>query len=345
MDVAILGATGSCGRQVAAQLIARSSLPATSRVHLVGHEQGAHHTQLWGLRADLMDAFADYAPHIEVSTDVAATEADLVVMMAGATVTKDTTDRQALTETNRHIFAESAEALGRMSKPVTVLVQSNPLELAVSLFTHYVERHRVLGAGAWSDSLRFRRELSRDLGVARPMVSAEMWGQHGDYLVPIWSRVHARGVTEQHVMDVIGAARAGRKLSDFPDEIRAARSEMLGMVDSGNVPGAFAFIEQQPPDIRAAVKPFFTHFTAGHTTEIATAHAVVDLVEFIARGQQMVVPAQVVLSGEMGELSGPVAVPVMLDQMGWSAVIDRSIAPDEHEALIRADAAITASLA
>ena len=345
MDVAILGATGSCGRQVAAQLIARAILPMSSRVHLVGHENGAHRTELWGLRADLADAFSDHAPKIEVTTDVAGTKADLVVMMAGATLTKGATDRVALAETNRQIFAEAAEGVSRMSNPVTVLVQSNPLELAVSMFAQFIDRSRVIGAGAWSDSLRFRRELGRDLGLARPKVSAEMWGQHGDHLVPIWSQVQARGVTDQKFLDVIGAARSGRSLKDLPEEIRAAKSETLRLIDQNDVVGAYSFIERQPADIRAAVKPFFTHFTAGHTTEIATAHAVVDLIEFITRGEQMVVPAQVVLSGEMGALSGPLGVPIRLNQKGWSTVVETEVAPDEKEALVQASAAIKASLA
>jgi len=59
MNVAIVGATGSCGRQVAAQMVERSLLSEDANLHLVGHAGGAHESELWGLRADLYDAFAD----------------------------------------------------------------------------------------------------------------------------------------------------------------------------------------------------------------------------------------------------------------------------------------------
>lgn len=344
MDVAIIGATGHCGRQVAAQLIERSLLPETVTIHLIGHAGGAHESQLWGLRADLRDAFADQAPEIQIGTDVSSLDVDLVVMMAGATVTRETKDRAALAEMNRHIFAEVAESVGRMAQDATVIVQSNPVEAAIAAFARHIPRDRIIGAAAWSDSLRFRRELAADLGVRRPMVNAQMWGQHGDHLVPIWSRIQARGVSEQALADVVGAAREGRVLSDLPAEIAESRSRMLDTINEGDVPGAYAFVQQQPPDIRAAIKPFFTHFTAGQTTELATAHAVVDIIGFLVHGQQITLPAQVMLAGELDGLVGPVAVPVLLDPMGWSQVVDEVIAEDERQALVRASRSIADSL-
>lgn len=344
MDVAIIGATGSCGRQVAAQLIERSVLPETVTIYLIGHAGGAHESELWGLRADLRDAFADRSPEIEIGTNVAETDADVVVMMAGATVTRETTDRAALAETNRRIFTEAAQDVGRMNGDVTVVVQSNPVELALDIFSRHVPRHRLLGAAAWSDSLRFRRELAADLGIRRPMVNAQMWGQHGDHLVPIWSRIHARGVSEQHLADVIGTAREGRRLEDLPGEIVQARTEVLRLINLGDIREAYEFIQNQPADIRAAIKPFFTHFTAGRTTELATAHSVVDIVGFLAHGQQVALPAQVMLDGEIGDLAGPLGVPVLIDPMGWSHVVSEEIASDELAALRAASVSIADSL-
>lgn len=336
MDLAIIGATGSCGRQVAAQVAERGILPEIATMHLIGHAGGEHVSELWGLRADLRDAFADTAPSIEVGTDVAATNADIVVMMAGATVTRTDSDRSALAQKNLHIFGEVAADLGRMERPPIVIVQSNPVELAMSILGSHIPRHRILGAAAWSDSLRFRRELAADLGVRRAMVQAQMWGQHGDHLVPIWSRVHVRGVSEQFAADFIGKAREGRALTDLHEEIREARGRSLTMVHDGLVAQAYEFIQAQPPDVRAAIKPFFTHFTAGRTTELATAHAVTDIVDFIVRGGRQVIPAQVILAGEEWGINGPLAVPVLLDPLGWSQVVAEPIAEDEHEALAAA---------
>lgn len=335
-----MGATGSCGRQVAAQLLEQGTLTAQSRLHLIGHAGGQHVSELWGLRADLRDAFADRAPIIDVGTDAAQTDADIVIMMAGATVSRDSTDRAALAEKNRKIFQEVAGDVARMDHDTTIVVQSNPVELAMSILGEHAPRHRVLGAAAWSDSLRFRRELAADLGVTRPMVHAEMWGQHGDHLVPMWSLVRARGVSTQHLADAIGTARAGRSLADLPDEIRATRTRALDLINADDIAGSYAFIEQQPADLRAAVKPFFTHFTAGRTTELATAHAVVEVTDMIVRGQRRAIPAQVRLEGEQWGVSGILGVGILTDHHGWSEAIPADIADDEGAALHKAAEAI-----
>jgi malate dehydrogenase len=343
VELAIIGATGSCGRQVAAQVAERGILPEIATMHLIGHAGGEHASELWGLRADLRDAFADTAPSIEVGTDVAATNADLVVMMAGATVSRTESSRAALARKNLQIFSEVAEGIGRMSRPPIVVVQSNPVELAVQMLGQEVPRHQILGAAAWSDSLRFRRELAADFGVRRPMVDAQMWGQHGDHLVPIYSRIHVRGVETQFIADVVGAMREGRSLVDLPAEISETRTRSLAMVHDGLIEEAYAFIQSQPADIRCAVKPFFTHFTAGRTTELATAHAVTDIVEFIVRAQRRVIPAQVPLAGEHWGIDVPLAVPVLLDPLGWSQVVNEPLAADELAALKAAAEAVRAT--
>jgi malate dehydrogenase len=76
MKLAIIGATGSCGRQVAAQILARGILPPDGALDLIGHAGGAHEMELWGLRADLHDAdvFGLAEPRrLEVEHDVAST--------------------------------------------------------------------------------------------------------------------------------------------------------------------------------------------------------------------------------------------------------------------------------
>lgn len=343
MKLAIIGATGSCGRQVAAQLLERGILPAEGSLHLIGHAGGAHESELWGLRADLLDAFSDRAPRIDVGTDVAKCDADVVVMMAGASVTQDVTDRSQLAATNYRIFTEAATDIARMASEPTVIVQSNPVELALELFAGVVSRHRILGAAAWSDSLRFRREIAAELGVKRPMVDAEMWGQHGDHLVPMWSGVRARGVEQSKVEDLIGRATAGRPVGQLPDEIRSTRDHALTLIKRDAIADAYAFIQEQQPDVRAAVKPFFTHFTAGRTTELATAHAVADVVSFLSGGVRVTIPAQVMLDDEWPGLTGPLAVPVLSEPRGWSQVVSQKITDDEQDALATAMAAVATS--
>ena len=187
MNIAIVGAAGSCGRQLVAQILDRRLLDTSARLQLVGHHGGRSADELWGLRSDLEDAFVDDSPIIEVVVEPSGIHADLVVMLAGATISTDPNapvDRAALGHANLQIFMQYADALAaRPGPPPMVIVQSNPVELGVRVFADRLGRQRVLGAGAWSDNLRLRAEIAAALGIRRPQVHALMLGQHGDHAV------------------------------------------------------------------------------------------------------------------------------------------------------------------
>lgn len=346
-DIAIIGAAGSCGRQLAAQLLDEHVMDPSARLQLVGHHGGVSETELHGLRADLRDAFADDAPTIEIADDPEAVDADIVVMLAGKTVPTDpraNVDRVALARTNLAVFSAYAEVLGRRASPPLVIVQSNPVELGVHVFSRHLGRHRVLGAGSFSDTLRFRRELADTFGTRRTHVRALMLGQHGDHLVPVWSGVEIDDHEPAEVRAVIDSLRAGRPLSGLTDEIIGHRAELLDLVARSEVHAAFARAAELPPDVRAAVKAFLVHTTAGHTTEIVTAHSVAELVGAVLAGADAVVPVQVRLEGEL-DLHGVLGMTVRLTPDGWSGVVDPGLADDEHDALRDAVRAIDGVLA
>lgn len=340
MNIAIVGAAGSCGRQLVAQMLDRRLMPTTARLQLVGRHGGRSADELWGLRTDLEDAFVDDSPTIEVVVEPSDVDADLVVMLAGATISTDPNapvDRAALGHANLQIFTQYADTLAARPGPrPMVIVQSNPVELGVRVFADRLGRQRVLGAGAWSDTLRLRAEIAAALGIRRPQVHALMLGQHGDHAVPIWSQLQVRGVAPAKVAALVERTRAGRTLADFPQEVSANKARMLDLVRDGQVHDAYALVQSFPPDLRAAVKPFFTHFTTGRTTEMATAHAVADIVAAVVTGEQNMLPAQVVLEGEWLDLHGVVAAPVILSLDGWEHVYPLELAADEVTAMKRA---------
>lgn len=343
-NVAIVGAAGSCGRQLAVQLLDREILSPDARLQLVAHHGGASEYETHGLRADLRDAFADTAPMIELIDQPEQLDADILVMLAGSTVPTDPTqnvDRIALARTNLRIFTAFAEELARRDgTPPLVIVQSNPVELGVEVFSRVIDRHLVVGAGAYSDSIRFRREIADSLGVRRSDVNAVMLGQHGDNLIPAWSQVAVDGISSDVLASWIAEQRDGRSLEQLPEEIVIHRSELLSIVAGRDVHGAFAHAAQLPPEIRAAVKPFLIHTTAGHTTEIVTAHSVADIIDTVVNGEPTVLPLQVMLENDYLGLTGVGGVPVRLGSQGWTEVVDLGLAEDEVAALRRAFEAV-----
>lgn len=340
MDLAIIGATGSCGRQLAVQLLDERVMLPSARLQLVGHHGGRSESELWGFRADLRDAFVDDAPAIELITDPDQIDADVVVMLAGATVSTDpdeTFDRAALARENYRLFSVYAESLARRSEPSPiVIVQSNPIEVGVYAFAKRLGRHRVLGAGAWSDTLRFRGEIASELGIGRRQVHAYVLGQHGLHMVPTWSHLQVKGVDDKFVDALVQRIRSERAMSDYPRELQTEMERLVEFVRKGDVKEAYTFVRSLPADLRMAVKPFFIHYTSGRTTEVATAHAVADIASHLIRGEQRIYPAQVALEGEWLNIQGVVAAPVLLGLDGWETVQPIALAEDEEAAVLDA---------
>ncbi|MEV7974235.1 lactate dehydrogenase [Cellulomonas sp. NPDC089187] len=351
MDVAVLGATGDVGRQVCAQVIERRVLPTTSRLQLVGRPGGSSGRASYGLRADLIDAYDEHAPLIDVALDPADVVADVIVLAAGRTAPATAgvvTDRAALAAENQQVFASYARAIAEHgSGHEVVIVVANPVELAVATVAAELGRHRVIGMGAWLDTLRFRREIAVALGLRRHRVGGFVAGQHGDDLVPLWSTVRISGLDAEERARAVAGLRGGRSLDEFGAEISAAQAELGGLM-ADDPERAFALVESWPPDLRAVARPWLTH-QSGAKTASGTAAATVDLVDTVLDGRDIVVAGQVVLDGEVtvaGQpLRGVLGVPVVLGPEGWSRVILDEPAEEEarrlHTAADRIDALLT----
>ncbi|WP_062314581.1 malate dehydrogenase [Demequina rhizosphaerae] len=348
MDVAIVGATGDVGRAICGQLIERGELGPTSRLQLVGRPGGSSGDAVHGLRVDLIDAHDEHAPHIDVATRPADVVADVIVMTAGRTLPTGTgqpIDRDKLAADNRRVFEQYADAIAAYgSGHEVVIVVSNPVELAVEVFARRLGRHRVIGMGAWLDTLRFRREIAATLGIRRHRVGGFVAGQHGDRMVPLWSTVRLRGLDPDERTEIVDRLRGDRTLASFASEVRAAKQRIA---DTPDVAAAFAAVDSFPPDIQAVIRPYLTH-QSGAKTAHGTANATVDLVRTVLDGRDIVVAGQVLLDGEI-ELGGNpwhgvIGVPVAVGPDGWSQVMLDDLAPDESRALWEVAQSINESL-
>ncbi|MBO3101071.1 lactate/malate family dehydrogenase [Cellulomonas fengjieae] len=333
MDVAVLGATGDVGRQICTQLVERRILPTTSRLQLVGRPGGASGRAVHGLRADLIDAYDEHAPLLDVALDPTEVVADVVVVAAGMTAPAASgvpMSRAALADKNVGVFTAYAEALARHgSGQEVVVVVSNPVELGVAIMASALGRQRVIGMGAWLDTLRFRREIAVSLGVRRHRVGGFVGGQHGEDLVPLWSTVRISGLDVDERRRAVDRLRGGRSLDGFAAEVASAKEQLAATSDMGQ---AFALIDSWPPDLRVVARPWMTH-QSGAKTAAGTASATIDLVDTILDGRDIVVAGQVTLAGEVLDRTGVLGVPVVVGQEGWTRVLLDRPAPDEARRL------------
>ena len=331
MDVALLGASGDCGREIAAQLVASRLLAPTERLQLVGRGGGGGARVLHGFVSDLLDAHAEYAPELDVALSPEEIVADLWIVACGTTPTGQS-DRAALAVANAPIFAMYADALKKNGQGhEIVVVVSNPVELATLLFANAVGRDRVLGIGAYQDSLRFRREIAADLGVRRQRVSGFMIGEHGDAQMPVWSSVRVFGMDDAEMSGVVTRLRRGTEETDYRLSVLAETARLLQMVQVGNVAAAFAEADGLPPDVRVVVRPFITHFSGAKTVR-ATANATVSLVERLLAGDDVFLAAQVLLhDGEFHGLPAvPFGVPVIASASGVRRVVELPLTATEE---------------
>lgn len=322
MDVAILGASGDCGREIAARLIESRLLAPTERMQLVGRENGPSAQVLYGLVSDLADAHAEYVPDLDVALRPDEVVADVWVVSCGKTAPTggQTLNRAALGSNNAPVFAEYARALARNGQGTEiVVVVSNPVELAVAIFAEAIGSKRVIGIGAYQDTLRFRREIAADLGVRRQRIGGFMVGEHGANMVPVWSSVSVHGVEPAETADVVRGLRKGTETVPFAELYREMQGEIAELVPRGEIAEAYRRLEVLPPDARALLKPYLTHLSGAKTVG-ATANVTVDVLQTILDGREMLIAGQVMLQrGDFYDLTGPLGVPIIA---GPSGVVD-----------------------
>lgn len=324
MDIAIIGAAGDVGRQVASQLIAEQVIAPSQRLQLVGRKEGNSAQSLYGLRADLLDAYAETSPEIDVALTPEEITADIIIMAAGATVPSNADqalDRSALGKHNRPIFESYAQAIAKYGHgDEIVLIVSNPVELGVEVFSRHLERERVIGIGAYQDSLRFRRELAADLGVRRQRVNAFVLGAHGEDMYPLWNSVQVYGMDDEEMKSIVQRLSQGRNYDDFRLDYVAARQELIKLLNEGHPEEAFSLVHRLPPDLRTMLVPFMTYIS-GAKTSIATANVVVELVDSIIDGKEVLVAGQVALDKECFDMKTVMGMPIIVGQQGWTQIV------------------------
>lgn len=329
----MIGASGDCGREIVAQLVTLGALMPTERLQLVGRAGGRSSQILYGLCSDLNDAYAEKAPMLDVALAPEEIVADVIVMAAGATVAGKITSRAELSSINLPIFEQYAQAIARHGYGhEVVIIVTNPVELAVEVFSRHLGRHRVIGVGAYSDSLRFRREIAADLGVRRQLVKGFIVGEHGEGMVPLWSSVKIHGMTADELRDARRQLRRDRLVSQFPNEVLQAKEVVIGHIQKGDILPAYRYVDSLPPDLRVVVKPFVTH-VSGAKTITATANVTVDLVQNLLEGREVVVSGQVQLDGEFYGLRTPFGVPIVVTPFGWTQVVPLQLWAEEAELL------------
>ena len=339
MNIAVIGASGSIGSEVARQIVSTRLLENSERLQLVGRTEGTSSKALYGLSTDLQDAYAEICPIIEVILNKEDIAGDLIIVAAGTSAPVNNPaqniSRDSLAKQNITVFEDYASALachGQGSEIVICI--SNPNELAVEIFARHLDRKRVIGIGAYLDSLRFRKEIAKDIGVRRQKVHGFMIGEHGSNMVPIWSNVHIYGFKEDALNDTLNKIRRGYSTINLPQDITQARSDIDKLIFEGKIKEAFKSAEQYPPDIRVVLKSDITHFS-GSKTVTGTVNATLELIKTITLGHDAFISGQIKLEGEFYGIYGTIGVPFVVGNLGVEKVLEIPLEREERQLLIQ----------
>ena len=119
----------------------------------------------------------------------------VVVVTAGKPRTPDMKDRLELAKVNAKIVSSVCAGIKKYAPDSVVITCSNPMDLMnyAAFKALGFPAARVIGFGGWLDSARFKYVVAKHLGVKMCDLSCDVVGEHGESMVPLFSRVRVKG--------------------------------------------------------------------------------------------------------------------------------------------------------
>ena len=120
---------------------------------------------------------------------------DIIVVTAGKPRTPEMKSRMELLRVNFEIIKSVASRLREIGGEPIIVTLTNPVDVMNYVMWRLTgfDRRKVIGSAGMLDSARFRRAISRGLGVPVLDVEAYVIGEHGEHQVPVFSRVKVKG--------------------------------------------------------------------------------------------------------------------------------------------------------
>ena len=212
MKLGIVG-TGNVGCAIALAAVTRGSAREIVLVNRTRKTAEAVATDLrYGTplapKVDIRDG--DYA-------DLAGAGAVLITSgvnekTGGATDRNDPQGRLKLLDKNAAIYRDIVPRIVRAAPDAVLVAVTDPPDPLADIARQAAGHERVLSAGTFLDSLRFRVHLGRHFGVDPRQVEAQVIGDHGTSQVFLWSSARIAGVPVAKLLE-----KRGEKL----DEVRA----------------------------------------------------------------------------------------------------------------------------
>jgi len=219
-------------------------------------------------------------------------DANLIVITASTGVYSK--NRHELIGAQVKMIKEIGKKIKTLSSPPPVLIISNPVDVLTYYFQRETNfsRNSVVGIASSLDSKRFRYSLSKKVGVKNSQISgACVLGEHGDSMVPIFSKTKIDG---KNVLEIIDS----QQKEEITREIR----------------GYWKLLR----DFK-------------NRSQFGIAKNTFDVIESITNNRTMSIPASVLLEGEFGEKDVCMGVPVRITSKGVAEIQPMDLDESEQE--------------
>jgi len=228
-------------------------------------------------------------------------DAHMVVVTAGAKQEEGET-RLDLAGKNANIVNKIVPEILKHNPSPIIMMVANPVDVLtyVALRESGLPKNRVFGSGTVLDSARFRFLLSEHCGVDPRNVHSYIIGEHGDFEVPLWSRVNIAGASlEEHEAEC--GLTSGKSF----------REKVFGDVKNA----AYEIIRRKDA----------TYYGIGL--------AMSRIVQAVMHNQHSVLPVSSLVEDYYGINDVCLSLPSVVGISGVEKVIHSSLAEDEAEAL------------
>ena len=219
---------------------------------------------------------------------------DIIVIAAGTGVyLKSRTERM---DAQVRMIKEIANQIKKYCPFAIILIVSNPLDVLTFVFQRETQlsRNKVIGIASSLDSSRFRYLLSEKFKIKQSQITdALVIGEHGDSMVPVFSRVK---INEKNVLEIIDDAEKQTISTEIQNYWKSLR-----ILDS--------------------------------RSQFGIAKNTFDVIRSIIKNDELTIPASIVLNGEYGEKDISMGIPVKINKDGVKEIIEIKLNESERNLL------------
>ena len=219
---------------------------------------------------------------------------DIVVITASTGIYLK--NRTEMMDAQVKMIKEIANQIKKYCPLAIMLIVSNPLDVLTFVFQKETQlsRNKVIGIASSLDSSRFRYLLSEKFKIKQSQITdALVMGEHGDSMVPVFSRVKINEKNALEIIDDTEKKVISTEIQNYWKSLRIFKSR----------------------------------------SQFGIAKNTFDVIRSIIKNDELIIPVSIVLNGEYGEKDVSMGIPVKINKDGVKEIIEIKLNESESKLL------------